>query len=797
MYQRSFGTLSVLILCLCAQAPADAQGTLTGLNYYLTESLDTGEPVERFTDESGAIRRFLPANGEFRVWILNASTLRIGWRKFRTFAAGDTVDIGAVNFLEDFGVDTDEDGLTDLAEKIAGTNPRSPDSDGDGVLDLAEVQQGGDATGGTPIFSGIVSSISLPGTAVDLAVEDSLLVVAHQNGISGLNVFEGQSPVLIAQVPTTGVASRVACSGTTVAVVAGTQGLLLVDLSVPSMATIETQLASAELGADPVSVAASNGVVYAGLSNGSVAAVDMASGLLLSVNSISASSVVDLGFDAGSLVAATPNQLFVVNASPLSLLPIGSAPVSAGPTTRLDVGGGLAYCVKFNGYHLFDLSNPVMPSFLVSDANPGWQDVAQSGSGRLVSASALAMGGSNVRVLDVEDPLVTDVLLQEFATPGFATSVVTSNGLAYVADGSSGMHVVSFLFPDDTGIPPTVSLQPSFVATVPEGSRASLVANVTDNVQVRNVEFWVDGERRNDSSFPFELTFTTPLLSNQREFTYRARAFDTGGNSTWTDEVVVTLTIEEDPPVIISVSPTGTTIGAEEGVIAYFNEPIDPATLSPLSFLLDGAGPDGFLGTGDDVSVPLAPAEVTFSPGSLAAIAAPGGGLASGRYRATITTEITDGAGNALAQAESWIFLLIADVDVDMNGIPDGEEDTDGDGLINAYEVYLAGLGIPYDPKVADYTGQDSDGDGISDGDELAVGLDPTNPDTDGDQFSDNEEISFGSDPANSLSLPVAAGAFQVGVVNNGNSGAHFLQVGVVNEGNSGNAIQQIGVDNP
>ncbi len=64
--------------------------------------------------------------------------------------------------------------------------------------------------------------------------------------------------------------------------------------------------------------------------------------------------------------------------------------------------------------------------------------------------------------------------------------------------------------------------------------------------------------------------------------------------------------------------------------------------------------------------------------------------------------------------------------------------DHDDDGLKNGEEKDL-GL----DPKVAD-----SDGDGLNDGDEAAAQGDPLNPDTDGDGLLDGEEVTHGSSPA-------------------------------------------------
>lgn len=110
------------------------------------------------------------------------------------------------------------------------------------------------------------------------------------------------------------------------------------------------------------------------------------------------------------------------------------------------------------------------------------------------------------------------------------------------------------------------------------------------------------------------------------------------------------------------------------------------------------------------------------------------------------------------------VYLLGTDpllMDSDDNGINDGEEDLDGDGVPNLYE-YEHGMSSM--SKDSDFDGindfdelnvygtnpivADSDGDGIEDGDELELGFNPAAEDTDGDGVPDGavrnmQEISY------------------------------------------------------
>ncbi|NDB96648.1 MAG: hypothetical protein EBZ78_10925, partial [Verrucomicrobia bacterium] len=93
------------------------------------------------------------------------------------------------------------------------------------------------------------------------------------------------------------------------------------------------------------------------------------------------------------------------------------------------------------------------------------------------------------------------------------------------------------------------------------------------------------------------------------------------------------------------------------------------------------------------------------------------------------------------AWGSSRIFLAAATAQVGAPGqIPPGATDTDGDGILDNYE-----LGLPLSTKPDD---ADTDDDGLGDGIEVGGVTDPLNPDSDNDGLKDGEEvITYGSNP--------------------------------------------------
>jgi hypothetical protein len=691
--------------------------------------------------------------------------------------------------LDDTFGDFDNDGLPDVVEFVYGTDTANPDSDGDGVSDGAEVDQGTDPLDGRPARTGIIATADTPGTAIDVcAVNDIAVVADSDRGVSMFNVFNGMDPVIVAQVDTPGSGERVACAGSLIAVADGSAGLAIIDVRDPPAAHIRHRLS---LGGSVRAVTAAGGIGYAGTETGQLVAVDLASGTVIEQVG-TGGAVHDVAIEGDTVFVVLFSELQAYSAFP-ELAFLGRTSLSSfqpeGITgrRRLFVGGGIAYTSAFPGFDTYDVTNPTAIRRLGSARDEGpnsFKQVVANGSGLGVAAVGVNPrddGTHDVYLYDISDPAETSAFLTLFSTPGLTRAVSIYNGLAYAADGEAGLQVLNYLPYDAMGVPPTISLKTNFAeGRAEEGQIFRVTAAVADDVQVRNVEFFIDGVKvATDGNFPFEQHFRTPLQSVQPSFRLQARASDTGGNATLTEEITITLVSDATPPRVRRVAPgQGAILPNASVVAAFFSEPIDRATLAPATFALTWSGPDGLLDTADDSAIS---GRREFRDDLLAAFLVPSDTLPSGRYRARLTAAIADLAGNRLAAPFVWefsIFDIGADrdgdgvpddleallgldpdnPDSDGDGIPDGDEDFDNDGLSNFAEVVLG-----TDPTNPDSNGngvrdgdEDSDGDGLTDGEEVRRGTNSRNPDTDGDGWPDGAEVDAGTSPLSSASQPHA-----------------------------------------
>lgn len=772
--------------------PAAAFTLQTGLHYYALENLDTGEVEQRGQAGSNGIAHvnlIMAPTTRYRNWILQAATFKIGYSEFTTPVSGRNFTLPDIFIRRSKAPDSDDDGLPDDGEFVMGTNPNNPDTDGDGLLDGAEVRQGMDPLDSFPARTGILASADTPGIAKDIcAINDVAIVADGDRGISVFNVFNGMNPTIVAQVDTQGDAKAVSCSGTLIAVADGPQGVAIIDISDPPAARILHQL---PLGGDCQAVVSAAGIAYVGVRTGQLVSVDMASGTVIDRLTMG-SPVHDVAIDGDTLYVALTREVRAYELAPgaLTLLSTAAAsgfqPESITDRRRLFVGGGIAYLTSYPGYDTFNVSNPrsIFRIAIAVDAGPNsFKQIVVNGSGvglATVGDVPRDTGRHHLSRYDVSNPAVTTGnFISTYETPGTARAVAIYNGLAYVADSAAGMQVINYLAFDTLGVPPTIALATNFAPGVAEeGKTMRVTALAEDDVQVRNVEFYVDGRLRStDGNFPFEFRFTTPLIAQQPKFLLRARATDTGGNAVWSATQEITLTPDATPPRVVGVSPRpGAVLGSVNTITAAFSEPIRTTTLNPGTFLVRQAGPDNVFGTPDDVQV--SSGSTSYRDEIRTAFLTYPVVLIPGLYQGVVTVGVTDRAGNPLAQEFTWTFRIFSQVDLDQDGIPDdlepllgldpndndsdndgifdGDEDFDRDGSSNSCELVMQ----------TDPTNRDSDGDGIldgsedtdfdfvPDGEECQRGTNPFVADSDGDGVADVDELAIGTDPNQADSRP-------------------------------------------
>ncbi|MGB2772595.1 MAG: lamin tail domain-containing protein, partial [Anaerolineae bacterium] len=604
--------------------------------YRLETGGEGGSPVLR-----GRMRRdgrfdiaAIAPNTFFRVSYFDPTTFSYGYISFVSERSGRVTNIPQVLLYPlEPETDTDGDGLPDVAETVVGTSSSNPDSDGDGISDWAEIQQNTDPLSGLPARTGIIASADTPGTAVDVCAFNDLVAVADSaSGIALFNIYRGTNPTIIAQVNTPGSGLRVACAARYVAVADGSAGLTILDVSNPTAATILHQVS---LGSAVNAVAAGGDIAYAGLANGHVAAVDMATGAVLNQSTLTTAGINDLSLSGDYLYALVNDRVFalLLDQGAMSLTGLAPSPYVAAGNKRLFVGLSTLYTIHNKGYNTFSLANPGRPVLVAASnsAQFGWRQIVDNGAGLGVAAVGAALnydGSHNVSLYDVSNPAVTNQFLATILTPGHADAVALYNGLAYVADHNSGLQVINYLAYDSQGAPPTIDLAAGFSlnpAQAPANIPSWIGATVSDDVQVRNVEFYLDGQKvATDGAYPFAYYFTTPPLSAST-FSIRARASDTGGNATWTAPVTVSLITlpPPPPPVNLTLTSTGLPASIQIGATTSFtltvtNNGANAATNVTLSDALPIAGVEATLPTASQGTCTLNGSVATCSLGTLA-----------------------------------------------------------------------------------------------------------------------------------------------------------------------------------
>ncbi len=656
--------------------------------YVLNSGIELVGSTEPNNIQNGFV---LPPNEQFTATfyapIINSSTVISGVSSesgqptfFLSAPLANSVTSSRVNLTEFGGLDSDEDGIPDIGEFVIGSDSNNTDTDGDGISDAAELEQGLDLLGGQAFPTGIIASIPLLGEAKAIVVEGSTdntreqpaYVATGSHGLAIVDASQFNNPIVLGQLNLTGDATDVAVDNNLniAAVATNSGGLQLVDVSDPMLPTL---IQNIDINANKVEVA--DGVAYATVGT-FLKAIDLLTGEeIQSITLAGSGTVTDLAIEGTQLYSYTiGSDTFAVTdiSNPGSPALVGQINVSTVfSNAGISAGNGVAYIASSN-LSTVDISNPTQPTLIQGAGSIFFpaKDISLNGSG----LGLVAAEEQGLAVYNTSDPKDTDDFLTVFDTPGFTYDVAIASGIAYVADGSGGLQVINYLGFDNQGVAPTVNISSNADLNsdvvgiqVLEGSAVPIQVDVSDDVQVRNVELLVNDEVvANDISFPFD--FSAIALAGEPEGTtidVQVRATDTGGNISLSTLLTIDIVPDNFAPEVISTTPKAETTkrGEINGISVRFNEGIDPELVTLDGITLTNLGEDGVVG-GDDTVV--TPQDVQVSESGRTLFVFPPGEIRfpPGNYQLTLDPSIIrDRAGNALEKAFTLNFTKLSQND--------------------------------------------------------------------------------------------------------------------------------------
>jgi hypothetical protein len=649
------------------------------------------------------------------------------------------------------------DGLTPTEAFVVGVSNSIADNLVPGVTDLAALQEGLVSASSLVTTTGVVASLPLHGKAQGIVLAGSTTntatltayIATGSYGLAIVDVSHFQSPTVLSQVQlpsgtATGVAVDTALD--LAAVADGTGGLKIIDIADPTNPQPVQTVAM-----DATAVQVLQGIAYAN-DGSNLDAIDLATGEILqtlSLANLGGSQLSDIVRDGAMLYTMDSNNtLRVIDVSSGTMVVDGSITLSHGGG-KIFEANGVVYVptndVLSGGYSTVDVANPSTPTLLQGPDNAAIESgaIALNGSGLGVVVGKEGSGTPGVVALDLvntSDPDQTGQFVTRYALPSQPQNgatepfdVAITDGIAFVADGTSGLQVANYESFDTTGIPPTVQVTPpASVDNGPgldlyEGQNVTLGVNVSSNVQVRNVELLVNGQVvTNQVSYPWQISTILPTIAanGSNQVTLQVEGFDTGGNTALSTPIDVTLVPDTTPPQLVreNISQGEDINPTSRAFIFDFSEPLDQATVTSTTFALIGPGGQAltpqttqFRNNNQEVELDYA----TLAGGSYQfVIAAPSVTNASGTALGStaLTTDFTvvsfsavwnNPAGGSWSVASNWLSGQVPGAtDAVFVGLPAGETVTFGSGTATVASITVAGGGtLAVSGAVLDVTG--------------------------------------------------------------------------------------------
>jgi hypothetical protein len=636
--------------------------------------LPDGDVIRGRSDANGAIEVFLPPSTSYQFGILDPRYNMFALASGTSAPSGATTELPLLHYQSFDGLtDTNGDGIPDIVKPILDLNPAGPvDQIIPGMTDLAAVDQGLDAASKSlTTTTGIIATVALQGEAQAVALvgsaaggnQQTAYVATGSYGLAIVDATDAKNPIVLSQLKLSGTATDVAVDPNLhiAAVATGGNGLQLVnveEMGTPALIQI--------VNINATHVVIVDGIAYAN-DGEKLDAIDLVSGRVL--------QSLELGGQFGAGLAREGSMLYTVDSTGLlntidissgqMVLRGSTSSLFVGSTGKIFVGDGIVYVsVAFGGYATFDVSNPDRPSFLASGGGKGIfsNAIALNGSGLGVAVGESTFGINLLQLVDSSDPTNVNGFITSFTLPANPFGVAIGEGTAFVADGTAGLQVVNYEATDTKGVAPTIQVLSAPTSVDPaapgvelaEGQTVSFKVKVTDDVQVGNVELLATATDpktgqtqrfvvKNSVSFPFDVSGVLPTiaaLDGATQVTLQIAATDTGGNTTLSAPMVVTLVPDTTPPpkLLQQSLAEGENRTTDPGSVTFtFSKPLDPVTVSASTFFLVGS---------DGSKVPVT---VGLRDNGQTVELAYNQGLALGQYQLEVdAANVTDRVGNAL-----------------------------------------------------------------------------------------------------------------------------------------------------
>ena len=271
---------------------------------------------------------------------------------------------------------------------------------------------------------------------------------------------------------------------------------------------------------------------------------------------------------------------------------------------------------------------------------------------------------------------------------GDSSAISLSNG---VLVNNLAEEIVATWVGDTVSVRDTTPPSVTITALTPDPTNdntPTFTGTATDTLSnISSVEYKVDdgswtAATASDGAFDSSsegYTFTTSALSDGAHTVY-VRATDAATNITaeadYASDDFTVDTVDTTAPSVTSTSPVAdaTDVAVDTVIAATFNEAMDASTITTSSFAVDSVS-----------------GSVSYNSGTYTATFTPSADLSySTTYAATLSTTITDAAGNPLASAYSWSFTTAISSEEE---VTKGDFDGDGDIDLADFVEFAAAYG--------------------------------------------------------------------------------------------------------